>query len=104
MYGERKKLAHFENVEEVTVGLLKNAAQNLFGLKDGEAVLQTYYKDFEEYIDAEDYVVVLDGDKVRMVVETRGPTSEQVLSTEPALSPPQQSESCSSTTCSSVSR
>lgn len=103
MYGEKKKLAHFESVPEVTVGLLKDAAKNLFALKDEELVLQTYDKSFDEYIDAEDHVVVLDGDKVRMVVETRALTSAPAVSTEPVLPPLQQSEFWSSPTCSSVS-
>lgn len=67
MFGESKKPASFENVEEVTVGFLKSVARNLFDVKEEELLLQTYCSTFDEYIDTEDHVAVAHGDKVRVV-------------------------------------
>lgn len=63
MFGESKKPASLEDVEEVTVGFLKLVAKSLFDLQDEGFILQTYCNTFEKYTDAEDHVVVANGDK-----------------------------------------
>ena len=88
MFGESKKPASFEDAEEVTVGFLKLVAKNLFDLEDEGLILQTYCNTFQEYTDAEDHVVVANGDKVRVVQQPRPAITEPVLAPQQSGSSP----------------
>ena len=91
MHGESRKPASFVDLEEVTVSLLRDVARNLFDLKDGKLILQTYCKTFEEFVDAEGDEVVGNGVKVRVIKQQEEPPANvQIL-------PPQETESSPAT-------